>query len=160
MTIAEQFVMYVIEKGYHVSCAESCTGGKLTGAIVDVADASKILDASIVTYSNEAKMKYLGVKEETLKAFGAVSEETAREMAEGIARANNAQIGLSVTGTAGPGGGTAEKPVGTVCFGFSINGKSYTERKQFGNLGRNVVREKSVSFSLEKALELLKRENM
>ena len=103
MTIAEQFVMYVIEKGYHVSCAESCTGGKLTGAIVDVADASQILDASIVTYSNEAKMKYLGVKEETLKAFGAVSEETAREMAEGIARANNAQIGLSVTGTAGQG---------------------------------------------------------
>lgn len=156
MTIAEQFVMCLIEKGYHVSCAESCTGGKLTGAIVDVADASRILDASIVTYSNEAKIKYLGVKEETLEAFGAVSEETAREMAEGIARKNNAQIGLSVTGTAGPGGGTKEKPVGTVCFGFYINGKIYTERKQFGNLGRNIVREKSVSFALEKALELLK----
>ncbi len=155
MTIAEQFVMCLIEKGYHVSCAESCTGGKLTGAIVDVADASRILDASIVTYSNEAKIKYLGVKEETLEAFGAVSEETAREMAEGIARKNNAQIGLSVTGTAGPGGGTKEKPVGTVCFGFYINGKIYTERKQFGNLGRNIVREKSVSFALEKALELL-----
>lgn len=155
MTIAERFVMCLIEKGYHVSCAESCTGGKLTGAIVDVADASRILDASIVTYSNEAKIKYLGVKEETLEAFGAVSEETAREMAEGIARKNNAQIGLSVTGTAGPGGGTKEKPVGTVCFGFYINGKIYTERKQFGNLGRNIVREKSVSFALEKALELL-----
>ena len=83
MTVAEQFVKSLIEKNYHVSCAESCTGGKVTGAIVDVPDASKVLDASIVTYSNEAKMHYLGVKAETLETFGAVSEETAREMAEG-----------------------------------------------------------------------------
>ncbi len=155
MTVAEQFVKSLIEKNYHVSCAESCTGGKVTGAIVDVPDASKVLDASIVTYSNEAKMHYLGVKAETLETFGAVSEETAREMAEGVAKKNHAQIGLSVTGTAGPGGGTKEKPVGTVCFGFYINGVLFTERKQFGDLGRNQVREKSVAFVLEKALELI-----
>ena len=77
MTTAEQFVYKLIELGYHVSCAESCTGGKLTAALVDVADASKVLDASIVTYANEAKMHYLGVSKDTLDTFGAVSEETA-----------------------------------------------------------------------------------
>ena len=155
MTIAEQFVAQLIRKGYHVSCADSCTGGKLTSALVDVADASKVLNASIVTYSNEAKMKYLGVSEKTLATHGAVSEETAFEMAKGIALANHAEIGLSVTGTAGPSGGTKEKPVGTVCFGFFICGKVTTICKQFGDLGRNAVRDASVAFVLEHALSLL-----
>lgn len=155
MTIAEQLVAQLIQKGYHVTCAESCTGGKLTSAIVDVADASKVLNASIVTYSNEAKIKYLGVSEKTLATHGAVSEETASEMAKGIALANHAEIGLSVTGTAGPGGGTKEKPVGTVCFGFFICGKVTTICKQFGDLGRNAVRDASVAFALEHVLSLL-----
>lgn len=155
MTIAEQFVSKLIKKGYHVSCAESCTGGKLTGAIVDVADASKVLNASIITYSNEAKMHYLGVSEKTLASYGAVSEQTAYEMAEGIAHANQAEIGLSITGTAGPGGGTPEKPVGTVCFGFYVCGKVTTVCKHFGDLGRNAVRDASVAFALEHALSLL-----
>lgn len=155
MKVAQQLVKELMEKEYHISCAESCTGGKLTGAIVDVADASRVLDASIVTYANEAKMHYLGVKEETLRQFGAVSEETAREMAEGIARQNHAQVGLSVTGTAGPGGGTKDKPVGTVCFGFCINGETTTVRKEFGDLGRNQVRDASVQFALEHCLEQL-----
>lgn len=155
MTIAEQLVAQLIEKGYHISCAESCTGGKLTGAIVDVADASKILNASIVTYSNEAKMKYLGVSKETLTTYGAVSEETAYEMAKGIANINDAEIGLSITGTAGPGGGTKEKPVGTVCFGFSVCGNVTTICKHFGDLGRNAVRDASVAFALQHTLSLL-----
>lgn len=155
MTTAEQFVQKLIELGYHVSCSESCTGGKLTAALVDVADASKVLDASIITYANEAKIQYLGVSKDTLDTFGAVSEETAYEMAKGIANANHAEVGLSVTGIAGPGGGTNEKPVGTVCFGFSINGTVTTVRKQFGDLGRNVVRDASVEFALQQALELL-----
>ena len=150
----------LLAKGITISCCESCTGGLLAKSLTDIPGISKVFDRGIATYSWNAKMEELGVKRETLEKYTAESPEVAREMAEGIARANNAQIGLSVTGTAGPGGGTAEKPVGTVCFGFSINGKSYTERKQFGNLGRNVVREKSVSFSLEKALELLKRESV
>ena len=100
-------------------------------------------------------MHYLGVSKDTLDTFGAVSEETAYEMAKGIAMANHAEVGLSVTGIAGPGGGTKEKPVGTVCFGFFINGTVTTIRKQFGDLGRNAVRDASVSFSLQQALELL-----
>lgn len=155
MTIAEKFVEQLIQKNYHVSCAESCTGGKLTGAIVDVADASKVLNASIVTYSNEAKMQYLGVSKKTLATYGAVSEETASQMAEGIARSNQAEIGLAITGTAGPGGGTKEKPVGTVCFGFSICGNVTTVCKHFGDLGRNTIRDASVAFALEHALSLL-----
>ncbi|MBQ5558594.1 MAG: CinA family protein [Lachnospiraceae bacterium] len=155
MSVAEQFVNRLIELDYQVSCAESCTGGKLTGAIVDVANASKVLNASIVTYSNEAKKHYLHVSDDTLSKYGAVSEQTAYEMAEGIAKANHANIGLSITGTAGPDGGTKEKPVGTVCFGFSINGKVSTKKKQFGNLGRNQVRDASVEYALSHALELL-----
>lgn len=155
MTKAEQLVKKLIEKGYHISCAESCTGGKVTAAIVDVADASKVLNASIVTYSNEAKMHYLNVSASTLENYGAVSEETAREMAAGIASANKAEVGVGVTGTAGPGGGTPEKPVGTVCFGFSINGEVTTIKKQFGDLGRNKVRDASVEFVLDTLLQLL-----
>lgn len=155
MTTAEQLVQRLNELNYHISCAESCTGGKLTGSIVDVADASKVLDASIVTYANEAKMHYLGVKSATLEQHGAVSEETAREMALGIAKSNHAEIGVSVTGIAGPGGGTPEKPVGTVCFGFSINGAVSSVRKEFGDLGRNQVRDASVDFALSHVLTLL-----
>lgn len=155
MNTAERLVKKLIEKGYHISCAESCTGGKVTAAIVDVADASKVLNASIVTYSNEAKMHYLGVEASALEKYGAVSVETAREMAMGIAKANHAEIGVGVTGTAGPGGGTKEKPVGTVCFGFSINGDVTTVRKEFGDIGRNKVRDASVQFVIETLLEML-----
>lgn len=153
MTKAEKIVKKLIEKGYSISCAESCTGGKVTAAIVDVPDASKVLGASVVTYSNEAKNQYLGVKEETLKQYGAVSEETAREMATGIAKVNHAEIGVGVTGIAGPGGGVPEKPVGMVCFGFFINGENYTVTKQFGSLGRNQVRDASVEFVFDTLLQ-------
>lgn len=152
---AEQLVNKLIEKGYHISCAESCTGGKVTAAIVDIADASKVLNASIVTYSNGAKMHYLNVAASTLEQYGAVSEETAYEMAKGIANANQAEVGVGITGTAGPGGGTIEKPVGMVCFGFSINGKVTTATKQFGEIGRNEVRDASVEYVLDTLLELL-----
>ncbi|MBQ3601823.1 MAG: CinA family protein [Lachnospiraceae bacterium] len=155
MKKAEEVIKKLIEKNYFISCAESCTGGKVTAALVDVPDASKVLGAGVITYSNEAKMKYLQVKKDTLDKYGAVSEETAREMAEGIAKVNQAQVGVSVTGVAGPGGGTPEKPVGMVCFGFSICGKVTTFIKQFGNLGRNQVRDASVRFVLEKLIELL-----
>lgn len=157
MTKAEKLVSILIEKEYRISCAESCTGGRLTGTIVDVADASKVLDASIVTYSNEAKVRYLGVKKETLAKYGAVSEETAWEMAVGIAKANVAQVGVGVTGLAGPGGGTKEKPVGMVCFGFYISGEITTITKQFGDIGRNQVREKCVDYVLETLIEMLEK---
>lgn len=156
--ITQKEVMVVkklIERGYHISCAESCTGGMITAALVNVPDASRILDASIVTYANEAKIKYLDVKPKTIEAYGVVSEEVAREMAYGIATHNYAEVGVAVSGVAGPGGGTEDKPVGMVCFGISILGKLHSYTCQFGNIGRNQVREKSVEFVFDKLLELL-----
>lgn len=102
------------ERKLTVAAAESCTAGMFTAMLADVPGASDVLKESVVTYSNEAKEKYLGVSHETLEAFGAVSEQTAREMAEGIRRTSGADIGVGITGIAGPGGGTTEKPVGLV----------------------------------------------
>ena len=153
--IQYQLVEKLIQLGWHISLAESCTGGKACGKIVDVADASKVLNASLVTYANEAKETYLGVKRETLETYGAVSEETAYEMCRGIAERNGAELGIGITGLAGPGGGTAEKPVGMVCFGFCIQGHIYTETRQFGPIGRNAVREAAAEYALQRAYELI-----
>ncbi|MBE7035080.1 MAG: competence/damage-inducible protein A [Ruminococcaceae bacterium] len=112
----------LMEKQLTIACAESCTAGLLTAALGSVPGVSAVLSESVVTYSNEAKMKYLGVSEKTLAAHGAVSEETAAEMACGIRKAAGADIGVSVTGIAGPDGGTAEKPVGLVYVGVCYRG--------------------------------------
>lgn len=109
----------LLERGMTIAAAESCTAGMLTAMLADNPGASDILYESVVTYSNEAKEKYLGVPHETLQQFGAVSEETARAMAEGIRRASGADIGVGITGIAGPGGGTEKKPVGLVYIGVA-----------------------------------------
>ena len=107
------------EKGLTFACAESCTGGLIAKRIVDISGCSEVFLGGAVTYANSAKEKMLGVSPETLAAHGAVSEETAVEMARGIRNSLGADIAVSVTGIAGPGGGTAEKPVGTVFVGLS-----------------------------------------
>lgn len=155
MEKAEKLVKLLIENKYTISFAESCTGGKMAAAIVDVADASKVLNASVVTYANEAKMKYVNVSQETLERYGAVSEQTAGEMAKGAAVNNSADVAVGISGIAGPGGGTKEKPIGTVCFGYYINGKVTTETVLFGNIGRNIVREKSVEHVMDVLLKTL-----
>ncbi|MBE7047805.1 MAG: competence/damage-inducible protein A [Ruminococcaceae bacterium] len=116
-TMAKTTGMLLLSKGLTVACAESCTAGLLTGALGDIPGISAVLQESIVTYSNEAKIKYLGVSPDTLRTYGAVSRETAEEMARGIQAKTGAHIGISVTGIAGPDGGTAEKPVGLVYVG-------------------------------------------
>jgi nicotinamide-nucleotide amidase len=155
MNIQTKVVNKLIELGYHISFAESCTGGMATAAIVDVADASKVLDVSFVTYANEAKMKYLGVGADTIEQFGVVSEQVAWEMAHGVANEAGSQVGIGITGVAGPGGGTEAKPVGMVCFGICINGEVTTYTKQFGDIGRNAVRQASVDFVLKALYEKL-----
>ena len=139
----------LIEKNYHISFAESCTGGMACAALISVADASKILDVSFVTYANEAKMNYLGVDAAAIEKYGVVSEAVAAQMAQGVAKEASSEVGVGITGVAGPGGGTKDKPVGMVCFGFCIDGKVETYTKQFGNIGRNEVRERSVAFVYE-----------
>ena len=123
MNIFEELVSLLIEKQMAIASAESCTGGLFAAHIVDVPDASKVLNASVVTYSNAAKVKYARVSYDTIEKFGAVSEQVAGEMAEGIAEETSANIGVSFSGVAGPTGGTKEKPVGTVCAGIYIDGK-------------------------------------
>lgn len=150
-----EVVKKLIEKNYRISFAESCTGGLAAATLVSVADASKVLDVSFVTYANAAKIKYLGVKEQTIEEKGVVSEEVAAQMAAGVAAEAGSQIGVGITGVAGPSGGTPDKPVGMVCFGFFVDGKVHTYTKQFGGIGRNEVRKKSVEFVYSTLLELL-----
>lgn len=155
MALEEQVVDRLIEKGYHISFAESCTGGLCCGTLVNVTNASKVLDVSFVTYANEAKMEYLGVSADTILTHGVVSEQVAYEMAQGVAKTAKSEVGVGVTGVAGPGGGTAKKSVGMVCFGFCINGEVTTYTMQFGEIGRNQVRKSSVEFVFQKLLEIL-----
>ena len=126
-------------RGWTISFAESCTAGLAAAHLVDIPSASNVFHSSFVTYSNEAKEKYLGVSAETIAEKGVVSEEVA-------VRANGAQVGVGITGIAGPSGGTKTKPVGMVCFGFVIDGKTMSATKQFGEIGRDAVRLASVEY--------------
>ena len=148
-------VKALMDKGWHIAFSESCTAGLAVGRLVNVPDASKVLDVSFVTYADEAKMKYLGVNEETIKQHGVVSVEVAREMALGVSREAGTEVGVGITGIAGPTGGVPGKPVGTVCFGIAVNGEVLTWREEFGDLGRNVVRDASVKFCYDRLVELL-----
>ena len=155
MTAEEKLVNLLIEKEYHIAFAESCTGGLCCGTLVNVANASKVLDMSFVTYANDAKMLLLGVSGASIAEHGVVSEKVASEMARGAAEKSGAEVGVGVTGIAGPSGGTAKKPVGMVCFGFCINGSVKTFTEYFGEIGRQQVRKASVSFVFETLTELL-----
>lgn len=151
----EQVVNKLTEKNYHISFAESCTGGLCCAEIVNVANASKVLDMSFVTYANDAKIKLVNVSSDTIAQYGVVSEQVASEMAKGVSIAAGSNVGVGVTGIAGPTGGTDKKPVGMVCFGFCINGNVKTYTEFFGNIGRNTVRKKSVDFVMKTLLDLL-----
>ena len=155
MTIEEQVVNKLIDRGFRISFAESCTGGLCCGTLVNVSNASKVLDMSFVTYANEAKVELINVNPETIDAYGVVSEQVAGEMCIGVAEKAHSEVGVGVTGVAGPTGGTAKKPVGMVCFGFCINGEVMTVTKYFGNIGRNNVRKSSVDFVMTQLLKLL-----
>ncbi len=155
MNIEEQVVNKLIEKGFHISFAESCTGGLCCGTLVNVSNASKVLDMSVVTYANDAKVELINVNPKTIETYGVVSEEVAGEMCRGVAEKAHSEVGVGVTGVAGPTGGTDKKPVGMVCFGFYVNGDVKTYTMQFGNLGRNIVRAKSVEFVFNTLNDLL-----
>lgn len=135
------------QKQLHVTTAESCTGGLIAGTLVNVPGISAWFGEGYVTYSNEAKEKLLGVSHETLGAYGAVSPQTAEEMAKGAARAADVDVAVSVTGIAGPDGGTAEKPVGLVYMGCICRGKLRVEKHMFDG-DRAQVRAQSVQAAL------------
>ena len=152
-SLEESVVEILAQKKMTVTTAESCTGGLIAGTLVNVAGASDVLNEGYVTYSNDAKERLVGVKHETLEEYGAVSEQTAREMAEGAARAAKADAALSATGIAGPGGGTEEKPVGLVYIGCYVNGETTVKECRFeGSRMENRLH------TVETALQLLLRQ--
>lgn len=140
------------EKNLSISIAESCTGGLLSSRITDVSGSSSYFVGGVVAYSNEFKIKFLDVKEETLREFGAVSEETAKQMAEGVRKHFNTDIGISITGIAGPGGGTDKKPVGLVYIGYSDKNITFASKFLFGNF-----RERNKKRAAQMALEILRK---
>ena len=155
VTLEDAVVELLKENELTLTTAESCTAGLLAGRIMNVAGASKVYNEGYITYSNEAKERILSVSHETLERYGAVSPETAAEMAEGAARAAKASASLSVTGIAGPDGGTKEKPVGLVYISCQVRGKMRTEEFRFtGN------REKNREYAVVRALTLLWEELM
>ena len=152
----------LVDKGWMFSCAESCTGGLLAAAMTDTPGSSRWFDRGVVTYSNEAKQDLLGVHTDTLERFGAVSEETAMEMAAGVLTgAPHSDFAVSTTGIAGPEGGTPGKPVGMVCFGFATRtGQGVVIRAETRVFSgdRQAVRAAAVAFALSTALEFNPRE--
>lgn len=157
-SIEEVVAKMLVENNLKIAVAESCTGGMVSASLINYPGISSVFMEGCVTYSNEAKMKSLGVKKETLDVYGAVSDNCAKEMASGVAARYNTNVGIATTGIAGPDGGTDEKPVGLVYFGIYINGKVITKKYVF-NGDRQGVRERATRTILnDLRLELLNME--
>ena len=151
---ARRLVERYAAAGLKLATAESCTGGLVAGLITEIAGSSAVLERGFVVYSNEAKVGMLGVAQETLAAVGAVSAATAREMAVGALEHSRADIAVSITGVAGPGGGSTEKPVGLVHFACARrDGPTIHVERRFGDIGRTAVRQAAI----EQALDLLEK---
>jgi nicotinamide-nucleotide amidase len=145
-------------RGLKVATAESCTGGLVAGALTDIAGSSDVLDRGFVTYSNEAKQQMLGVPVDTLKVHGEISRQTAEAMARGALGKANADLVVAITGIAGPGSGSADKPVGLVHFAAaSRNGKLTHAEMRYGDIGRELVRHKSVLQALAMLKEMAEK---
>ncbi|MGL4859315.1 MAG: nicotinamide-nucleotide amidase [Enterobacteriaceae bacterium] len=143
----------LLQQGVWVTCAESCTGGGVASAITDIAGSSAWFDRSYVTYSNSAKQQLLAVSAQTLQQYGAVSEPVAREMAAGALDVAQADLAIAVSGIAGPGGGSPDKPVGTVCFAFALRGGELSSVTCHFSGDRAAVRAQATLFAVRGALE-------
>jgi nicotinamide-nucleotide amidase len=146
----------LLQRGLVLATAESCTGGWASQAVTSVPGSSRWFERGFVTYSNQSKQEMLGVREETLGCYGAVSEPVVREMAEGALRNSKAQVSLAISGIAGPEGGTAEKPVGTVCFAWAAAGHVVLSRTEFFLGDRTAIRWQSVMTALNGISDLLR----
>ena len=146
--LAAEVIERAAARRAHVATAESCTGGLVAGALTGVPGASAVLTHGVVAYANAAKIGLLGVDAGLIERHGAVSGEVAGAMAAGMARVSGAELAVSITGIAGPGGGSLAKPVGLVWFGLSAFGAVRTAREVFGGLDRDGVRQAAVEFAL------------
>lgn len=148
-------VKKLIDKKMKITFAESCTGGLAAAELVAVPDASKVFDGSFVTYAEKLKTALVGVPAADIEKYGVVSTQVAEKMASGCAERLNCEVGVGITGYAGPTGGTENAPVGTVCFGFYVNGAVKSFTKHFGSIGRNEVRRQSVEFVFATLCDIL-----
>ncbi|WP_320006430.1 CinA family protein [Maridesulfovibrio sp.] len=146
----------LIDKGWTMSTAESCTGGLVAATLTDFSGSSAWFSGAVVAYSNEVKMSLLHVPETAIIKYGAVSEETVRAMAEGVCKTLNVDVGVSLSGIAGPTGGTVDKPVGTVWMGWHISGKTYAEKFIFDG-DRKSVKDQSLQTVLAKLHQFLEK---
>lgn len=153
--IAQRIIADFSASGFMVATAESCTGGLIAGALTDIAGSSAVVDRGFVTYTNEAKMDLLGVLPETLRVFGAVSRETALQMVHGALFRSRADCAVAVTGIAGPGGGSVDKPVGLVHLAAqSRRGTILHREMRYGDIGRTAVRLATVRTALQMLTEI------
>jgi len=144
---AKKLTELLISKNMSIAVAESCTGGLLSSSLTSIPGASSYFNCGFITYSNESKIKMLNVDSQTIELFGAVSERVAFEMAVGAGQHSQSDLAISVTGIAGPSGGTAEKPVGMVCFGFYVEGEVSTTTQFFSGVRSEIVSD-SIAFAL------------
>ena len=144
------------KKGWMLVTAESCTGGMIAAAMTDLSGSSSVFERGFVTYSNQAKMDCLGVSPETLKKYGAVSQQTAIEMAQGALDNSQAKVSIAVTGIAGPDGGTPQKPVGLIYIGYAIKGGIVQAKAfNFSGMSRDELRQKTAQQALKTVLSIL-----
>ncbi len=153
-TLADNLLEAARQRGILIATAESCTGGLVAGALTDIAGSSDVFDRGFVTYTNEAKQQMLGVSAKNLDRYGAVSDAIVKEMAYGALANSMADLSVSISGIAGPSGGSDEKPVGTVYFGVSQLGEApHSEKREFGDIGRSEIRRQAVIVALSLMLE-------
>jgi nicotinamide-nucleotide amidase len=152
--LCERLALVLPARGWMLATAESCTGGMIAAACTDLAGSSNWFERGFVTYSNAAKQELLGVEPALIAQHGAVSEPVVRAMAGGALRHSQAQVSVAVTGVAGPAGGSPDKPVGTVWFGFQVEGRLVSEMRRFDG-DRAAVRRATVEHALQRLLELL-----
>ena len=160
LDIAKEVAKHLIARGWTLALAESCTGGIVCAALTDLPGSSDWFERGYITYSNQAKTECLGVPAETIESFGAVSEQVAKAMSEGAQKNAGVNVAVSITGIAGPAGGSIEKPVGTVCFGWTITKENLVaiticKTMQFSG-DRQAVREQTRDYALSELIELLK----
>jgi nicotinamide-nucleotide amidase len=156
--LATKIISHCSKEGYKLALAESCTGGLISAALTEIPGSSAVVDRGCVTYSNGAKMDLLGVDRQTLAVEGAVSEDTAREMVTGILRTRGVEAAVAVTGIAGPGGGSKDKPVGRVHIAAARIGYDTVHKKcSFGDIGRSEVREATVVTALKMLNQIVRK---
>ena len=156
LTKQTRTVYLLKKKKYKISIAESCTGGMLSSAITSVSGSSKVFNLGLVAYSNESKIKVLKVSKKIIKKYGSVSEQACAAMAKNVSKIGKTKMSISITGIAGPGGGTRKKPVGLVYVGIKKDNKIIVKEYLFKNKGRSYIQKAAVNKCLELILEVLK----